>query len=378
LRSIFPKKRRFAYLSRYLYSLAWLVLRVRKPLIIGVTGSAGKTTTTLFIGEVLQHESARAVVGTANCTLGSLNDSGGLPATVLGFDRWFSGGFGTRLVQYLRLPFKALKLATVGRYPDVLVLEYGAGGTSDIARLTKLARPDIAIVTTIGPAHLKYLKTLDGVVREKGKLVQAVLPSGLVILGQDHDYVEQLERLANAPVVKVSGRGLELSAEIARTLVHHLGVPDAIVEEALEGFEPPERRQTLWQLDHLTILDDSFNANPVSMKFGLETLSALSASGSRRLAILGAMAELGEDAARFHREVGSEARLHAEFLVGVGDQAEFYGPDLIYSTSRDCAAEIERILNEEDCILVKGSNAIGMEPIVEKLKAIGREGIASH
>jgi len=358
---------------------AWLVLRSRRPLIIGVTGSAGKTTTTLLIGDVLKHEDACAVVGTAACTLRSWNDCGGLPATVLRRERWFGGWFGSRLRQYLKLPFEALKLATTNHYPDVLVLEYGAGATSDMARLVKLAPPDIAVVTTIGPAHLEHFKTLQAIVEEKGRLVQAVPPSGLVILGQDHDHVGQLETLAGAPVIKLSGRGLELSAEVARTLARHLGVSDEVVDEVvdevLEIFEPPDRRQTLWRLDHLTVLDDSFNANPLSMKLGLETLSTLSVPGKRSLAILGAMAELGEEAPRFHREIGALARRHADVVIGVGELSKHYGPDQVYATSEACAEEIGNLVEAQDCILVKGSNAIRMEPIVQKLKSIGREGI---
>jgi UDP-N-acetylmuramoyl-tripeptide--D-alanyl-D-alanine ligase len=372
-RPTFSRKRRFAFLCRYLYPFAWLVLRSRRPFIIGVTGSAGKTTTTLLIGDVLKHEDARAIVGTAACTVGSLNDSGGLPATVLGYDQWFSGRLEARLREYLRLPLKALKLATTGRYPDVLVLEYGAGGTSDIARLAKLAPPDIAIVTTIGPAHLKHFKTLDAIVLEKGKLVQAVPPSGLVVLGEDHDHVGRLEALARAPVVKLSGSGLELSAAIARTVARQLEVPDKVVDEVLENFEPPDRRQTLWRFDHLTVMDDSFNANPLSMKLGLETLGAMSVPGNRRLAILGAMGELGEEASRYHREIGELARRHADLLVGVGELSKFYGPDRFYPTSRACAEDIGNLVEAEDCILVKGSNAVRMEPIVRKLKTIGRE-----
>jgi UDP-N-acetylmuramoyl-tripeptide--D-alanyl-D-alanine ligase len=373
LRSAFSKKRRFDLLCLYLQLFAWLVLRSRRPFIIGVTGSAGKTTTTHFICNVLEHEDARPIVGSAACSVGSLNDCGGLPATVLGYDHWFSGPWEARLREYLRLPLKALKLATTGRYPDVLVLEYGAGGTSDIARLAKLAPPDIAIVTTIGPAHLKHFKTVDGIVQEKGSLVQAVDPSGLVILGQDHDHVRQLEALARAPVVRLSGRGVELSAAIARTVARQLEVPDKVVDEVLEKFEPPDRRQTLWRFDHLTVMDDSFNANPLSMKLGLETLSKMSVPGHRRLAILGAMGELGEEAPRYHREIGELARRHADLVVGVGELSNFYEPDRFYPTSRACAEDIEDLVEAEDCILVKGSHAVRMEPIVRKLKTIGGE-----
>ena len=227
------------------------------------------------------------------------------------------------------------------------------------------------MVTTIGPAHLVRLKTIDGVLREKGAVVQAVPPSGLVVLGQDHDHVGRLEALAQAPVVKLPGRGLELSARIARTVARRLEVSDEVVDAALETFEPPDGRLRLWRLDHLTVLDDSYNANPLSMKLGLETLGTMAAAGKRRVAVLGDMSELGEEAPRFHREIGALARRSADLLVGVGELARYYEPDQWYSTSRACAKDIECLLEAEDCVLVKGSHAVHMKCIVQKLEKIG-------
>jgi UDP-N-acetylmuramoyl-tripeptide--D-alanyl-D-alanine ligase len=111
------------------------------------------------------------------------------------------------------------------------------------------------------------------------------------------------------------------------------------------------------------------------MELGLKTLSTMSVPGKRRLAILGAMAELGEEAPRFHREIGAFARDHADLVVGVGELSQHYEPDRVYPTSEACAEDIENLVEAEDCILVKGSNVIRMEPIVQKLKTIGREGI---
>jgi UDP-N-acetylmuramoyl-tripeptide--D-alanyl-D-alanine ligase len=362
------------FIVPYLFLWARLVLRSRKPFIIGVTGSAGKTTTIEMIAAVLEHETARPIVGAVAHTLRNMNDDTGLPLTVLRYDNWPSSSITARLKQYLLLPLKALKLATAGRYPDVLVLEYGTHSGGHLKRLARLAPPDIAVVTTIGPAHLNELKTLDGVLREKGAVVQAVHPLGLVILGRDHDHVGRLEALAQAPVVKLPGRWLELSAGVARTVARRLEVPDEILDAALETFEPPDRRLTPWRLDHLMVLDDSYNANPLSMKLGIETLDTM-AAGKRCLAVLGAMLGLGEEAPRFHRDIGALARRHAHLLIGVGELARWYASDQWYPTSRDCAEDIERLLEAGDCVLVKGSNAIQMECIVQKLKKIGREGI---
>jgi UDP-N-acetylmuramoyl-tripeptide--D-alanyl-D-alanine ligase len=369
-------RRRF--IVPYLFLWARLVVRSRKPFIVGVTGSAGKTTTTEMIAAVLKHEAARRIVGTVAHSLHNMNDDTGLPLTVLRYDDWPESSLIARLRQYLLLPLKALKLATTGRYPDVLVLEYGTHQGGHLEWLARLAPPDIAVVTTIGPAHLDQLKTFDGILREKGAVVQAVPPSGLVILGQDHDHVGRLEALARAPVVKLPGRGLELSARIARAVARRLEVSDEVLDAALETFEPPDGRLRPWRLDHLTVLDDSYNANPLSMKLGIETLGTMPAAGKRRLAVLGDMVGVGEEAPRFHREVGALARRHTDLLIGVGELARYYGPDQWYPTSRACAEDIERLLEPEDCVLVKGSGAVHMGRIVQKLKKIGREGMQAR
>lgn len=359
----------------YLYAWSWCVVRRRGPFIIGVTGSAGKTTTVEMIAAVLQHEDARQVVGNVSFTRHNMNCDRGLPLTILRYDDWIKSTTIARLKLYLMAPLRALKLMTVASYPDVLVLEYGAGPGGRLRMLSRLARPDIAVVTTIGPAHLEHMKTVDSVAKEKGALVQAVPPTGLVILGQEHDHVRQLEALARAPVVKLQGRGLELSNRIAHAIARYLEVPDVTTDAALGSFQPPEGRLRLWRMDHLTLIDDSFNANPLSMKLGLETLRATAPAGVRRVAILGEMAELGGESTRFHREIGDIARHHAHFIVGVGEFAQQYQPDQWYPTSRSCAERVDQLLRTGDCVLVKGSHAVHMRQLVHALRKLGTDGI---
>lgn len=362
----------------YLFFWAGLIVRRWKPFIVGVTGSAGKSTTTEMIAAVLKQEAARPTVGTVAYTQRNMNDDRGLPLTLLRYERWPRGGALGRLKLYMQVPFRALGLLVRRRYPDVLVLEYGTHWHGHLAGLVRLAPPGLAVVTNIGPAHLDRLKTVDAIVREKGTLVQAVSPSGLVVLGDGHDYVDQLQSLARAPVVRVSGRGLELSAAIARSVARHLRVPDEIVEAGLAGFEPPAGRLRLIRLNGITVLDDSYNANPLSMTLAVETLDATAVAGrQRRLAILGSMAELGEQAPRYHREAGALARSHADLVVGVGELAKHYEPDVWYPTSTACAGDLERLLAAEDCVLVKGSHSAHMERVVARLKEIGARGIVS-
>jgi UDP-N-acetylmuramoyl-tripeptide--D-alanyl-D-alanine ligase len=253
-----------------------------------------------------------------------------------------------------------------------MVLECGAGWTGHLDRLVTIAPPSVAVVTRIGAAHLEKLKTLDGVVREKSALVRAVPPSGLVILGQGHDYVSQFERVARAPVIKVEGQGIEMSRNITRTVCRHLGVPHQIAEDALRQFKPPDRRLHLIELPGMTIIDDTYNANPLSMQLGLDTLMERAPIGCRRLAILGHMGELGDEAVRYHEDLGDYARNRADVLIGVGELSRHYAPDRWFASSEACVAHIESFVQPDDCLLVKGSASACMWNVVDKLREVAQ------
>lgn len=355
-------------LKSYLAFWARLVLRVHKPFIIGITGSVGKSTTTAMIAAVLSHPDAERIVGQVGCTFGNFNDDVGVAATLLRFGYvlevpWHYPG---RIALLCLLPFRALRVV-MGRYPKVMVLEYGAGWRGSLHRAVTIAPPDVSIVTTIGAAHLEKLKTLEGVAQEKSALVRAVPPSGLVILGQDHDYVSLLEQAARAPVVKVSGQGVVLSQNITRAVCRHIGVPDEIVSSALRDFKSLEGRLNRLELAGMTVVDDTYNANPLSMKLGLDTLAQIAGTEHRRLAILGVMRELGEEGPRYHEEVGAYARSRADVLIGVGELAKHYNPDFWFETSDACADRIESLVRVDDCLLVKGSASARMGRVVKRL-----------
>lgn len=352
----------------YVSICARLVLRVRKPFIIGVTGSVGKTTTKEMIAAVLAHPEAAARIGRVGKSSKNLNDDMGLPLTALLYDDWLNENAYHKLASLSALPFRVARLVFGAQYPDVLVLEYGTHWQGHLHRLAALAPPKIAVVTTIGPAHLERLKTLAGVVQEKGALVRAVGSGGLVILGDDHSFVPQLERLSRAPVVKVTGRGMELSGNIARVIGRHLGIPDEAIDSALHNFKPPEGRLNRIEAGGFTIFDDTYNANPLSMRLGLDTLAESVQPGQRRIAILGAMGELGDESVRYHEEIGGYARSRADLLIGVGELAKHYAPNHWYPDSDACAREIRDLLQNGDCVLIKGSASVRMTKVVAKLR----------
>jgi UDP-N-acetylmuramoyl-tripeptide--D-alanyl-D-alanine ligase len=350
----------------YVSFWAQLLLLVRRPLIIGITGSVGKSTTTRMVAAVLSTPAARQKLGIVGSTSRNMNDDLGLPLAVLQFDAWLTA----RLKALLLIPFRALALAFSRSYPRVLVLEYGTHWKGHLHRLVRIAPPGISVVTTIGPAHLERLGTLEGIVQEKSALVRAVPPTGLVVLGDDHPFVGALERLSAAPVVKVSGRGVELSREIAVVLGRHLGLSDKEIEAGIAAFEPLEARLETFSAAGITVIDDSHNANPMSMTLGLDELFRSAEPAGRRVAVLGGMGELGNAAACYHAKIGEYARSRCDLLIGVGELARDYQADRWFSDSEAAARDLAELLKPGDRVLVKGSKAVRMHIIIARLRAM--------
>jgi UDP-N-acetylmuramoyl-tripeptide--D-alanyl-D-alanine ligase len=367
LERLIPLKR----LESHLFFWARFVYRLNRPFVIGITGSVGKSTTTALVAAVLSHPDAKLVIGHVGCTVENMNDDVGLAATLLGFKRFLilPWNYASRLSMICLLPFRALRVV-LRPYPKVLVLEYGVGLTANFLRMVTIAPPDIAAVTKIGAAHLEMMMTIDGVVNEKSILVRAVPPTGLIVLGQEHKHVAPLQQAARAPSVMVTGQGLELSQNIAREICRHMGVPEDVVCSALKNFKRPKGRLNHLEFSGMTVIDDSYNANPMSMELGLDTLAETAKPLYRRLAVLGFMAELGEDGPRYHEDVGAYARSRSDILIGVGELAKLYKPDHWFDTSESCSDAIENLLCFGDCILVKGSHSARMELVVKRLRKI--------
>ena len=353
------------------YVLFWghLVFRLRKPFVIGVTGTVGKSTTTAMIAAVLSDPRAEPFVGLVGNTVENMNDDIGVAATLLRFSETYTlpWAYWRRPVVLFAIPLRTL-FALFSRYPKVVVLEFGLGPTASFERMMRIAPPSIGIVTTIGAAHLSIAKSVDGIIHEKGRLVRAVPPSGLVILGDGHEYVGALEAIARARVSKVSGRGIELSRKITSVVCDRLGIPEDIVASALREFRSLDGRLNLLDLGNLVVIDDSYNATVLSMRLGLDTLAVTAKPGQRRVAILGFMAALDEESLRFHNEIGALARNRADLVIGVGELAKHYEPDRWFVDSTECVKALDRVVQAGDCVFVKGSFAARMAHVVEGLR----------
>jgi UDP-N-acetylmuramoyl-tripeptide--D-alanyl-D-alanine ligase len=324
--------------------------------VVGITGSTGKTSTKDILA-ALCAPAAETVAAEA-----SYNNEVGVPLT----------------------------LCRLEQSTEICILELAMRGFGQIADLCAIARPEIGVITNVGPAHLELVGSLEGVLRAKGELVAALPPGGTAIVPQEFPIERddvQVTRLAEPEVAFADGRavvgGVSFNFES-----RHQAANAAAALAALDALGLP-RPATVdvdfsrWRGEEVELpgggllVNDAYNANPVSMRAALVYL-ADRAGSRRRVAILGEMAELGPGAPEFHRQIGEEAaRVGVEALVAVGELARGYldGASGVPVTRwvADASAAIaaaEEVVEPGDCVLVKASRAVGLEVVAEALAAV--------
>ncbi len=291
---------------------------------------------------------------------------------------------------------------------EVLVLEMAMRGLGQIAELCEIAEPDVAAITNVGPVHLELLGTLEAIAEAKAEILQGLGADGTAVIPVDAEALEPhlhdaLETLTFGPGGDVtvhdaahSGDGTaaliatpagEATFELPFAEAHNvqnalcaigigiaLGCEVVAMARRAPGIEFSRLRGELVRLaGGIVIVNDSYNANPISMRAALENL-AMGVAGvapeARRIAVLGEMKELGGDAAGYHREVGALARnLGVDPVIGVGELAHEYAPDE-WAADAEAAAEIVApMLRDGDSLLVKGSRSVGLERLTEALLA---------
>jgi len=334
--------------------------------VVGVTGSTGKTSTKDILAAMLSPQ-RRTVASPAN-----FNTEIGLPLALLG--------------------------APAGT--EAVVLEMAMRGPEQIAELTRIAEPDAGIIVNVGPVHLERLGALEDVAAAKAELIRdmpaggtAVIPAGeplldphrrddlnVVTFGEGGD-VRLLEADGERVVIDAAGERLEL--ELSFTQAHNRSNALAAVAAARAiGVQPSGRIDVPFsalrgeRIDlpgDVAVIDDCYNANPMSMRAALDEL-AMSASG-RRVAVLGDMLELGADERAFHAEVGAHASERGvDLLVSVGPLAAamidtFDGEAHAVADAGEAAALVGELLAPGDTVLVKGSRGVGLEVVAEALAA---------
>jgi UDP-N-acetylmuramoyl-tripeptide--D-alanyl-D-alanine ligase len=321
--------------------------------VVGITGSTGKTSTKdLLAGMLAPH---RRVVATAQ----NLNTEIGLPLTVLG--------------------------APVGT--EVLVLEMAMRGAGQIAELAAIAEPDVGVIVNIGPVHLELLGSIEAIAATKAELIAALEPGGTAVIPADEPLLAPHRRADVGTVTFGPGGdvaelppGLSIpftSAHMARNALAALAAaravgvePTGAVDVALSNM----RGQRIALANDIVVVNDCYNANPMSMRAALDDLAA-SAPG-RRVAVLGDMLELGPGETGFHQDLGALATtLGVDVLVTVGPLAARIGdtfeggPQHNVADAREAAALVPRLLAPGDTVLVKGSRGVGLEAVAQALEA---------
>lgn len=343
--------------------LWWAALRlVRRdqPKVIAIGGGIAKTSTKNTVGAVISKKfNGDVLVG-----YGNLNTYLGVPLSILGIDVDFHHE-GGKLSWLFILP-RAIWRSLTGRLPQYLVLEYGTDRPGDIVSLVGKLKPNIAILTTVAPAHVENYGSLEKVAEDEGALLAAVEPSGVVFLNKkDPYYQHHLNRIVTKNIISVDLPNEDLAEGYARSVAKHFGLTASETDAALSNVKWPKHRFSQEQIGEFLVLDDSYNANPASMEAALRKLEKLP---GRKVAILGTMRELGNTEKVFHRHVGNFAHEIADYVIGVGELADEYKPDIHFPTSDAASSAIFSYLRKGDSILVKGSRSVQMEKIVNKLR----------
>ena len=343
--------------------------------VIGITGSVGKTSAKEMIAAVLARR-FRVLK-----TEGNLNNQIGVPMTV----------------------------SRITREHEIAVVEMGISGVGEMRALSRIVRPDIGVFTVIGHAHLEFLHDLDGVLAAKTEMLENMAPDAPIVVNGDDPLLrafpcsqrkitvglgegnmlraEALRQEAGGTRCLIRGLGREISAEIPAFGKHMVyaalegaavgvlcGLTDAEIEDGIRAYETVGRRAAVVETGLLTLVDDSYNANPDSVRCGLDSLLMLP---GRHVAVLGDMLELGPDSGAMHVEIGrcaAEKGIDALWCCGR------YGAQLAEGAGEICRcfadvdaliAALPALVRPGDAILVKASRSARFERVSDALKELG-------
>ena len=360
-----------------------------RPKVLAITGSNGKTTTKEMLAAILQRASldGQPLRGRVLTTEGNFNNLVGLPLTLL------------RLRKRHR----------------VVVVEMGTNRPGEIQRLAEIAAPDVALITSVAPAHLEGLRSLAGVAKEKGALFSGLRAGGTIVVNLDDPWVRRLgQRFSGEQVTYGEGGQIRpqsssllgsgamrftlraghqrvqirlnfvgqhniANAVGASAMAFSLGIHLPIIRRGLATVRPYSMRMQLENWRGIGIINDAYNANPASMLAAIKTLAQIGSRG-QRVAVLGDMFELGKESRRAHRRLGNQlaqARVDRAYLLG--DRA----PDvrqgalrggmnsdqvIVGESHRDIGKRLRAHLKKGDWLLLKGSRGMKMETVLAELK----------
>jgi UDP-N-acetylmuramoyl-tripeptide--D-alanyl-D-alanine ligase len=333
--------------------------------VVGVTGSVGKTS--------VKDISRALLPGRVHANRENLNTEIGLPLTIL------------------EAPAET----------DLLVLEMAMRGKGQIAELAAIAEPEVAVITNVGPVHVELLGSVEAIAAAKAEILDDLPPGGAAVApaeaGELEPHLERAPKLLRfGPGGDVEAREVSVAEGVTEALVstplgeqafhfpftesHNLtnalaaiaagvalgadlaGMADRAADIGFSRF----RGERLELPGGIVLVNDCYNANPVSMRAALDHLAVLGAE--RTVAVLGEMGELGPGSAGYHREVGDHARAAGvDFVIGVGLPARDYDPDELVADPGEAAELLAQRLEPGDAVLVKGSRSAGLEAVAEQL-----------
>jgi UDP-N-acetylmuramoyl-tripeptide--D-alanyl-D-alanine ligase len=348
-----------------LQALARAQRRALAARVVGVTGSVGKTT--------VKDISRALLPGVVHANKENLNTEIGLPLTIL------------------EAPDDA----------ETLVLEMAMRGRGQIAELVAIAEPEVAVITNVGPVHIELLGSVEAIAAAKAEILDDLPPGGTAVAPAQAGELEPhltpiAKQLRFGPGGDVEATEVKIADGVTEALVltplgsqrfhfpfteaHNLtnalaaiaagvalgadlgGMADRAASIGFSRF----RGERLELPGGIVLVNDCYNANPVSMRAALDHVASLDAP--RAVAVLGEMGELGSDSAGYHREVGEHARAAGvDFLVGVGLPARDYDPDELVADPGEAAELLAQRLEPGDAVLVKGSRSAGLEAVAEQL-----------
>ena len=387
----------------------WIIAKY-KPKVVGITGSVGKTSAKEAVSSVLSKKFK------IRSNAKNFNNELGTPLTIIGLN----DSPGKNIFKWWGVFYKALALLIKNKnYPEILILEMGADRPGDIDYLTSIAKPEIALITAIGPSHLEFFGSIKNIVKEKSKILRHLGLEGVAILNKDDDNLAGLIKNSQYQIktfgrhedsqvrvseikitkkdncfgtsFKISYQGAILpmflpnvlgwqhaqAAAAACAVGLSLGMNLVEISQGLLDYKPARGRTNLIEgIKNTWIIDDTYNASPQSAKVALEILAEFPAPNSRKIAVFGDMLELGTMSEEGHREVGRElVKLDLDYLFVIGERSRDIArgakeagmsEDKIYHFPYNAEAGIflQERLKEGDLILVKGSRGAKMEEIV--------------
>jgi len=409
-----------------MYRLAQIIVEVLariylwrfQPQIIGITGNVGKTSTKEAIGAVVSRIKKVRVGG------GNLNNEVGLPFNIISgsADEYYEKGGS--LIFGIKSFFKAIFGLLSSDYPEILVLEYGADKPGDIKKLARKYKPHVSVVTAVGeiPVHVEFFSGPEELAREKRKLVEVLDSTDFAVLNFDDLVVLEMKDKTRAKVLSYGfGEGAVVKASNLNVRIDEHGFPVGLglkiqqgesfvpvridgslgksqgyaaaaaaavglvfgmnlvqISEALAEYHGPKGRlKILKGIKNSVIIDDTYNASPASTHLAIETLQQV--QGKRKIVVLGDMLELGRYTIEAHEQAGNFLKNDFDILVTVGSRAKFIAESAAnqmpaenihkFETSDEAKSKVKELIKEGDLVLVKGSQGMRMEKIVEEIMA---------